>query len=82
MKIPDGWVLRNNALHRSYELDSYSECLELTVNIARIAEQQRHHPALTLEFTRVIVKTTTHDQNNTVTELDLNLATAINALFS
>jgi 4a-hydroxytetrahydrobiopterin dehydratase len=82
MIIPDGWTLLHNALQRTFVMSSYSECVEFTNGVARLAEKQQHHPTITLEYSRVIVQTTTHDQNNTVTDLDLNLAKAINELLA
>ena len=82
MKIPDGWALVNNALQRTFVMGTYSECVEFTMNITRLAEQQKHHPTITLEYSRVIVQTTTHDQNDTVTDLDINLAIRINELLA
>ena len=80
MKTPDGWSLKNNALQRTFVMGTYSECVEFTMNITRLAEQLKHHPTITLEYSRVIVQTTTHDQGGTVTGLDLKLATRINEL--
>lgn len=82
MKIPDGWTLVNNTLQRTFVMGTYSECVELTMSITRLAEQQKHHPTITLEYSRVIVQTTTHDQNDTVTDLDINLAIKINELLA
>ena len=82
MKIPDGWTVVNNALQRTFVMGTYSECVKFTVNIARLAEQQNHHPTITLEYSRIIVQTTTHDQNDTVTDLDINLAIRINELLA
>lgn len=48
--------------------------------VAIVAEKMNHHPTWTNTWNTVHIELSTHDANNTVTELDHKLATAIDVL--
>jgi 4a-hydroxytetrahydrobiopterin dehydratase len=45
--------------------------------VAALAAQFNHHPTIVNEYTRVRLELTTHDAGNIITELDRQLAEAI-----
>jgi 4a-hydroxytetrahydrobiopterin dehydratase len=67
-----GWSWTGDRLIRSYSFDRYLDGLRFVQAIAHIAEEENHHPDLTLRYGEVIVSTTTHDANG-VTEKDFQL---------
>lgn len=75
------WKEENGALHCSIETESYAEATAAVVSIAMLADKQNHHPTITLEYDRLIIRLSTHDEGNTVTDKDRKLANAIDALY-
>lgn len=56
----DGWQLRDGALEKEYRCRRYAETLWLANQIAWLAEQEDHHPTLTIDYDRLRVRYTTH----------------------
>ena len=81
MEIPDGWSLEDGgkALVRSLKFKDFSEAFAFLSRVAMHAEKVNHHPEFTNIWNRVDFRLTTHDTGG-VTERDLKLAEAINAL--
>ncbi len=66
-----------NELVGVYGFDAYSDAVKFATNVASIAEEHNHHPRIVLEYGSVTVASTTHDEEDTVTEKDVVLAAAI-----
>ena len=81
MDIPDGWSPEDGgkALVRSFRFKNFSEAFAFLTRVAMHAEKVNHHPEFTNVWNRVDFRLTTHDTGG-VTERDLKLAEAINAL--
>ena len=81
MDIPDGWSLEDGskALTRTFKFKDFSEAFGFLTRVALHAERQDHHPEFTSVWNRVDFRLTSHDADG-VTERDVNLAEAINAL--
>jgi len=47
-------------LERIYEFKNYTRAISLTIDIAKLAEQQGHHPAILTEWGKVTVQWWTH----------------------
>lgn len=71
------WKETPHHIEKTYSFEEYSEALSATVHIGILAERQNHHPEITTTYDKVTVKLTTHDENNTVTTKDWDLAAAI-----
>jgi len=80
---PDGWTLDDNekALVRSLKFKDFSEAFAFLTRVALHAEKVDHHPEFTSVWNRVDFKLTSHDAGG-VTERDVRLAEAINALIA
>jgi 4a-hydroxytetrahydrobiopterin dehydratase len=78
--IPDGWEERDGGVHRTFTFRNFSEAFAFMTRVAMIAEQRQHHPDWSNSWNKVSISLTTHDAGNTVTENDLALAEAINAV--
>jgi 4a-hydroxytetrahydrobiopterin dehydratase len=77
---PDGWTLTNNRLRREFVFRDFAEAFAFMTRVALIAERRDHHPNWSNSWNTVTIELTSHDAGNTVTDRDVKLATAINAL--
>jgi 4a-hydroxytetrahydrobiopterin dehydratase len=75
---PAGWVEENGALHREFRFANFSEAFGFMARVALLADKADHHPNWSNVYNRVVIDLTSHDAGNTVTERDVELATAIN----
>ncbi len=75
-----GWMYDGDRLHASFDLKDFREAVAFIVKLAFEAEVMNHHPEIGNVYNRVSIRLTTHDAGNQVTELDLRLARAIQAL--
>jgi len=80
LKELPGWKHEGDALHKAYDLGSFRAALAFLVRIGFEAEQRNHHPEIFNVYGKVELTLRTHDAGNKVTELDLGLAKAIEAL--
>ena len=79
--IPQHWkIYENNKIVRNFKFPDYKSALEWTVQIAMLAEEVNHHPEIMLSWGEVFVAITTHDNGNTITDKDIDLANDINDL--
>ena len=78
---PDGWNLDDNgeALVRSFKFKDFSEAFAFLTRVALHSEKVDHHPEFTSVWNKVDFRLTSHDAGG-VTERDIRLAEAINAL--
>jgi 4a-hydroxytetrahydrobiopterin dehydratase len=74
------WTKKNGYLIKKFEFSSYESGLKFVNEIARIANEVDHHPDIILKYNRVIVRTTTHDEGNTISDKDYNLTSLIDNL--
>lgn len=59
--LSEGWqVVEGHHLEKIFKLKDFKQALELTNKIGRIAEEQGHHPVITLTWGKVTVKIWTH----------------------
>ena len=81
MDVPDGWSLEEDgqAIVRSVKFANFSEAFAFLTRVALHAEKVDHHPEFTSVWNRVDFRLTSHDAGG-VTDRDVALATAINAL--
>lgn len=76
-----GWTLdaARGALHRQLRLKDFAAAFALMTRIALAAEKADHHPEWSNVYNRLDIWLTTHDAGG-ITERDLTLARAINAM--
>lgn len=70
----DGWLTDR------FVFTDFAEAFAFLTRIALVAQEQQHHPDLTISWNRVDVRMTTHDAGSTVTERDRRLAAAIDEM--
>ncbi|WP_262693812.1 4a-hydroxytetrahydrobiopterin dehydratase [Kordiimonas aquimaris] len=78
-----GWSydVADMALKKTYMFGDFSEAWAFMNRAALLAEKMDHHPEWFNVYNRVEVKMTTHDADG-VTELDIKMATAMEAFAS
>lgn len=76
------WKTENNKLIKKFVFKDFVEAFGFMTKVALVAEKMNHHPTWTNTWNTVIFELSTHDTGNTVTEKDLKLAEAIDALAS
>lgn len=74
------WKEENNELVRKFEFDDFSEAFSFMTRVAILAEKHNHHPWWSNVYNQVEIKLSTHDEGNTITQKDRDLAEAIDAL--
>ncbi len=79
-RLPD-WTLdaRRPALQRTFLFADFSQAFGYMTQVAQVAERMDHHPEWCNVYNRVEVVLTTHDAGG-VTDLDIDMALAMNAL--
>ena len=80
-ELDKDWMLIDNAhlLVREFHLKDFAEALALANKIGAIAEEEEHHPELTVGWGRVSVELTTHAIDG-LSENDFILAAKIDEL--
>ena len=73
MSVPAGWEAVDGALQRTFELPSFPEAIAFVNRVAELAEQENHHPDVTISYKKVTLRWTTHSEGG-ITERDRELA--------
>ncbi|MCK6594164.1 MAG: 4a-hydroxytetrahydrobiopterin dehydratase [Bacteriovoracaceae bacterium] len=82
-ELSSGWTIDNQTqLRKEFVFKSYLKTISFVNAIAWEANAQNHHPDLEVSFGKCVVKITTHDNGNTLSEKDFSLAKAIDRLQS
>jgi 4a-hydroxytetrahydrobiopterin dehydratase len=80
LKELNGWSVEGDALVKTFSLPSYAAGLMFATMIGAMAEGHNHHPELTIGYKKVRVAFTTHDAGNKISQKDVEIARAIDAL--
>jgi len=72
-----GWTEAHNSLVKVYVFDDFVQAVAFMSSAAPLIEAMNHHPEWTNVYNRVTVRLTTHDAGHTVTDLDRQLALAL-----
>lgn len=73
------WQQKDKHLEKTFEFENFNDAWNFINQIAELANQQNHHPSIIWNYNKVTIKTTTHDLNNTISELDFKLTLAIDS---
>ncbi len=69
-----GWKVEGVSLKKTYELADFPHAVGFVVQIGMLAETAWHHPDLTINWNKVGVTLSTHEEGG-LTEKDFDLAT-------
>ncbi|MBB3036070.1 4a-hydroxytetrahydrobiopterin dehydratase [Hoyosella altamirensis] len=75
----DGWSRSGTAISRTIALPTFPGAIALVSAVAEVAEERNHHPDIDIRWRKVTFMCSTHSEGG-ITQLDLNLARAINDL--
>lgn len=73
----EGWTYEDDQLKKSYTFKDFRAAISFIVRMSYFAEELNHHPNLHNVYNTVDIALTTHDADNKVTDLDVQLANAI-----
>jgi 4a-hydroxytetrahydrobiopterin dehydratase len=71
------WSEIDNKLQREFEFDDFQQALQFINKIAVICESENHHPEIDWVYNKIILKLSTHDAGDVITEKDIKLAELI-----
>jgi 4a-hydroxytetrahydrobiopterin dehydratase len=74
------WIEEGGKLCRTFRFTDFSEAFAFMTRVAMIAEKQNHHPEWTNVWNTVIIRLSTHDAGDVITEKDRKLAAAIDKM--
>lgn len=74
------WEEKDNQLYRKFVFNNFIEAFAFMTKVAILAEKFNHHPTWKNTWNTVEVWLSTHDAGNIVTEKDVDLSKAIDAL--
>jgi 4a-hydroxytetrahydrobiopterin dehydratase len=79
----EGWTLNGDGpevvIEKTYSFDNYYQTMAFVNAVAFIAHTQNHHPHLSVEFKRCVVRFNTHDVAG-LTLRDFDCAARVDAL--
>lgn len=75
-----GWSYKEDQIAKTYQFDDFKQALAFINRIGDSAEQANHHPEIFNVYNKVTLHLSTHDAGNKVTQKDIDLAKAIDAV--
>lgn len=75
------WTLKEGHLYRSFKFKRFLEAIDFVNSIARIVEEEGHHPDISIHYNRVEVELWTHAIKG-LSENDFILASKIDRLLN
>ena len=79
MSLPEGWEEIDGRLMHEVAFENFQEAKSFVDEISDICEEHVHHADIHFGWGYVVIELMTHDEQ-AITEKDLRLAEAINAL--
>ncbi len=73
------WALEGDAIVKEFSFPNFKAGVEFVNGVAGIAERMNHHPSILIEYDKVRLAITTHDENG-LTDKDFMLAEEIERL--
>lgn len=78
--LPNWTAEGDVAISKTYAMPTYIAGVAFASAIAVLAEAHNHHPDITISWKKVTVRFSTHDAGNKITQKDVAIARAIEAL--
>jgi len=76
----DGWERDGDKITKTFKFDNYLAGIAFAATAGTVAEGFDHHPDMFVGYRKVTLEFTTHDAGSKITQKDIDVATAINAL--
>ncbi|KAB1187644.1 MULTISPECIES: 4a-hydroxytetrahydrobiopterin dehydratase [Haloferax] len=77
-QLSEAWSRDGDEIVRVYEFDDYLDGVAFAADIGEVAEEEFHHPEITIRYKKVEVRLTSHEEGG-ITEKDLRLADLFDA---
>ena len=74
------WQDSGKELYKEFEFKDFKQAFTFMEKVAKVAEEQSHHPKWTNEYNKVEVWLNTHEADDQITDKDRTLAKAIDRL--
>jgi 4a-hydroxytetrahydrobiopterin dehydratase len=75
----DGWEREDNAINKSFKLESFPAALIFASTVGHLAEAADHHPDILIQYRNVTLTLSTHSAGG-LTAMDFDLAEQIEGL--
>ena len=75
------WKVKNQKLHKEFTFEDFNEAFSFMAQVAKVAEQQNHHPKWTNEWNKVQIWLSTHEAGDSVTDKDWQMAEIIDEIY-
>lgn len=79
-RAPEEWTQEDEEIVRTYEFEEYLDGVAFATDVAELADEEAHHPEITIRYDEVEVRLTSHEEGG-VTEQDLAIADQFNDLY-
>ena len=77
-KVP-GWKLQGQRISKTFIFEDFMQVIKFVNRLAKIAEGMDHHPDMSINYNKIRLSLTTHDEGG-LTSKDFRLATKINEM--
>lgn len=78
----DGWSYEDDKIIKEFTFPDFREAITFMVRVGFEAESLVHHPDWSNVYNTVLIRLSTHDAGDKVTEKDIKLAKAIEKIYS
>ena len=78
-QLPDGWERIDDEIVRVYEFDDYLTGVAFASEVGEFAEEEFHHPTITIRYEEVEIRFTSHEEGG-ITDADVEMAELTNDL--
>ncbi len=76
----NNWFVQLGQLTRVFEFEDFKASMVFVTKVADLAEAAQHHPDIMISYNKVALSMCTHDQDDQITDKDIELAKKISAL--
>jgi 4a-hydroxytetrahydrobiopterin dehydratase len=73
MHSGSNWIEHDGGLERTFELPTFREAIAFVGRVADLAEEENHHPDISIAYRKVTLRWTTHSAGG-ITDRDYELA--------
>lgn len=75
-----GWEIKSGKLHKTFKFGSFAQAIGWMVSVSILADKLDHHPEWSNVYNRVQIDLSTHDLDNAISNLDIELARKMDSL--
>jgi 4a-hydroxytetrahydrobiopterin dehydratase len=72
-RLPADWERDGDEIVRTYEFETYLDGVTFATRAGEVAEEEFHHPEMTIGYEEVTVRLTSHEEGG-ITDKDLRMA--------